>query len=401
MSFSLHGRGLRLDTAADIAPLLAPLDPATLEEIHLGGNTLGVDAANALAAFLQQTKVLKACIEPTPSSLVLTLPQIADFADIFTGRLISEIPPALTAICNALKDKSSLVEIDLSDNAFGGRSVEPMVPLLTHNHSFQVLKLTNNGLGPEGGRVIADALRENALISRKAGHKSNLRAVICGRNRLEDGSAQAWADAFAEHGTLEDVRMPQNGIRMDGIIALATGLKKNPGLRHIDLQDNTFTDDEKDDGVRAWAEAFPLWPELATLNLSDCVLSSKEDHIPALLKTIASGSNLKLHTLQLQNNNLGTAAFELLAQNVGDKMVNLVRLELQWNEVDDDDEHLENLSIALKARGGKLFATDEDEEEEEEEEKAAEPVKSVETDLTAVDKATSDLADLLAKVSVS
>jgi Ran GTPase-activating protein 1 len=332
------------------------------------------------------------------------LSQIADFADIFTGRLISEIPPALTAICNALKDKSSLVEIDLSDNAFGGRSVEPMVPFLTHNHSFQILKLTNNGLGPAGGRVIADALRENALISRKSGRKSNLRVVICGRNRLEDGSAQAWAHAFAEHGTLEDVRMPQNGIRMDGIIALAAGLKKNPGLRHIDLQDNTFTDDKKDIGVKAWAEAIPLWPELGVLNLSDCVLSSDEDHIPTLLQTIANGSNKRLHTLQLQNNNLGTTTFELLAKNVGDKLVNLVRLELQWNEVEDDDEHLENLSIALKARGGKLFVTDEDEEEEEEEEEAEEkveePVKP-EADLKAVDKATDDLADLLAKVSVS
>ncbi|KAF7768569.1 hypothetical protein Agabi119p4_7812 [Agaricus bisporus var. burnettii] len=297
---------------------------------------------------------------------------------------------------------TSLVEIDLSDNAFGGRSVEPMVPFLTHNHSFQILKLTNNGLGPAGGRVIADALRENALISRKAGNKSNLRVVICGRNRLEDGSAQAWADAFAEHGTLEDVRMPQNGIRMDGMIALAAGLKKNPGLRHIDFQDNTFTDDRKDTGVQAWAKAMASWPELGILNLSDCVLSADEDDIPALLVTIAAGSNQKLHTLQLQNNNLGTTTFELLAKNVGDKMVNLVRLELQWNEVEDDDEHLENLSIALKARGGKLFVTDEDEEEAEEEAKEVEEEpEQVDSDLKAVDKATDDLADLLAKVSVS
>lgn len=277
-----------------------------------------------------------------------------------------------------------------------------MVPFLTHNHSFQILKLTNNGLGPAGGRVIADALRENALISRKAGNKSNLRVVICGRNRLEDGSAQAWADAFAEHSTLEDVRMPQNGIRMDGIIALAAGLKKNPGLRHIDFQDNTFTDDRKDTGVQAWAKAMASWPELGVLNLSDCVLSADEDDIPALLETIAAGSNQKLHTLQLQNNNLGTTTFELLAKNVGDKMVNLVRLELQWNEVEDDDEHLENLSIALKARGGKLIVTDEDEEEAEEEAKEVEEEpEQVDSDLKAVDKATDDLADLLAKVSVS
>ncbi|KAF7348359.1 hypothetical protein MSAN_01789900 [Mycena sanguinolenta] len=90
MSLSLEGKGLKLNTRADIAPWL-DIDPTTIEEIHLGGNTLGVDASYALAEFLQKTTQLK----------------IADFADIFTGRLISEIPLALTAICDALKDKTT------------------------------------------------------------------------------------------------------------------------------------------------------------------------------------------------------------------------------------------------------------------------------------------------------
>ncbi|KAF9452941.1 RNI-like protein [Macrolepiota fuliginosa MF-IS2] len=382
--FSLQGRGLKLDSAADIDNLLKDADPTVIEEIHLSGNTIGVDASRALAIFLQKTKVLK----------------VANFADIFTGRLISEIPLALTAICDALKDKPTLIELNLSDNAFGGRSVDPIVPFLTHNRSFQILKLNNNGLGPAGGCVIADALRESALLSKKEGKKSNLRVVICGRNRLENGSAQAWADAFAAHGTLEEVRMPQNGIRMEGVTALAAGLKKNPGLQVIDLQDNTFTADGQLTGVEAWADALASWPELGFLNLSDCVLSGGGE-VPTLLETLAEGSNPKLHTLQLQNNNLETATFELLAKNVGPNLGKLLRLELQWNDGEDDDEHLENLGIALKARGGKLYVTDEDEEEEEEEkEKEEEEEEPEEDSRTAVDKATDDLADLLAKVTV-
>ena len=169
-----------------------------------------------------------------------TLIQVADFADIFTGRLIDEIPQALSAICDALKDKTSLVEINLSDNAFGGRSVDPIVPFLTSNRSFQILKLNNNGLGPAGGAVIANALLESARLSKKDGKASNLRTVICGRNRLEDGSASAWAAAFKEHGGLREIRMPQNGIRMDGISALVTGISECKGLEYLDLQDNTF-----------------------------------------------------------------------------------------------------------------------------------------------------------------
>lgn len=233
--------------------------------------------------------------------LIVTF-QVADFADIFTGRLISEIPLALSAICDALKDTTSLVELNLSDNAFGGRSVDPIVPFLTHNRSFQVLKLNNNGLGPAGGVVLANALLESAKLSRAEGKKSNLRTVICGRNRLEDGSAAAWAEAFAAHGTLVNVRMPQNGIRMNGITALARGLAKCANLQYIDFQDNTFTEDGAVTGLNAWTEALPSWFELQTLNLSDCVLSS-EGEIPVLISALAEGSNPKLHTLQLQNNN--------------------------------------------------------------------------------------------------
>ncbi len=60
MSFSLHGQGLKLDTRADIEPHLAGVDPTKIEEIHFGGNTLGVDASEALAEFLAKAVNLKA-----------------------------------------------------------------------------------------------------------------------------------------------------------------------------------------------------------------------------------------------------------------------------------------------------------------------------------------------------
>ncbi|KAF7364959.1 hypothetical protein MVEN_00366700 [Mycena venus] len=374
--FSLAGKGLKLNTRADIEPWIAAVDPTKIEEIHFGGNTLGVDASLALAEFLQKTTILK----------------IADFADIFTGRLITEIPLALTAICDALKDKTSLVELNLSDNAFGGRSVEPMVPFLTHNRTFQVLKLNNNGLGPAGGVVLANALLESAKLSKAEGKKSSLRTVICGRNRLEDGSAPAWAEAFAAHGTLQEVRMPQNGIRMDGITALARGLSRCPDLRHIDLQDNTFTADGEVSGVEAWTEALKWWPELTTLNLSDCVLSG-DGEVPQIITALAAGSNPKLHTLQLQNNNLETETFLALAGGVS-KMTSLMLLEVQWNEAEEDDENLRTLALHLKRRGGKLVATDDDEEEEEEEEEKEEESKPAVKDLL------DDLADALDKVNI-
>ncbi|KAF9483425.1 RNI-like protein [Pholiota conissans] len=402
--FSLHGKGLKLDTRADLEPYLKDVDPTIIEEIHFGGNTIGVDASEALSEFLSKTTVLK----------------VANFADIFTGRLISEIPQALSSICDALKDKTSLVEINLSDNAFGGRSVEPMVPFLIHNRSFQILRLNNNGLGPAGGSVIANALLESARLSKAEGKTSNLRVVICGRNRLENGSAPIWAEAFAAHGTLEEVRMVQNGIRMEGITALAKGLAQNPNIQHIDLQDNTFTVDGERTGVEAWTEALSSWPHLHTLNLSDCVLSS-EGEIPALIEALAEGSNPKLHTLQLQNNNLESATFEVIANAISSGLKSLMSLELQWNDVEEDDEHLENISLSLKQRGGRLFASDEEEEDSEEEEKEEQELEKEEeiekvakeeeaaavaealpviTPVAPVKDSADDLADMLSKVEI-
>lgn len=52
--------------------------------------------------------------------------QIADFSDIFTGRLISEIPQSLRSLCDSMLNLPALISVDFSDNAFGGRSAEPM-----------------------------------------------------------------------------------------------------------------------------------------------------------------------------------------------------------------------------------------------------------------------------------
>lgn len=333
--------------------------------------------------------------------------QVADFADIFTGRLITEIPTALAALCDSLVDKEHLIEVNLSDNAFGGRSVDPIVPLLSKNPSFQVFRLNNNGLGPEGGTVIANALRDNAAV-RKAipvEKRSSLRTVICGRNRLEDGSASAWAEAFAAHGTLVEVRLPQNGIRMDGSVALAEGLSKNPALEWLDLQDNTLSQP----GDQAFANALPSWLSLHTLNFSDCVLS-EEGEIPQVIEALAKGSNPLLRTLQLQNDNLESGAVDVLARAIGTHLKEVTRVEFQENDAEEDDVGIELLRERLGARGGKFLFSDEDEEEEEDEEDELQSAEEgdvsgefaeVSEGEDEADQEADKLADLLNQVSLT
>jgi Ran GTPase-activating protein 1 len=329
--------------------------------------------------------------------------QIADFADMFTNRKEDEIPKALKAMLNALKDKTSVVELDLSDNAIGAQVVDSIVPFLTDSQSLQILKLQNNGLDEKCGEKIATALINSVQL--KDGKMSNLRTVMCRRNKLRSGSAPVWARAFAAHKTLVDVRMPSNDIGVEGIKALADGLKHCPNLQHIDLQDNTFLADGDTSALEAWADVLQArkWLELRTLNLSDCYLSEEDAaEVPIVLTALAANSPPRLHTLQLQNNNLEGRTFKLLRESISTTFMSLKRLELQDNEEVEDDEHLEELVGILKLRGGKLFRTDEDEEEEEEEEeKADEAEEAVETNVpSVVDKAADDLADLLGKVTI-
>ncbi|KAG8722795.1 hypothetical protein FRC09_005680 [Ceratobasidium sp. 395] len=397
--FTIHGKGLSLTTREDIEPHLKELRAIKdLEEVHFGGNTLGVGACEALAEVLKGVNTLK----------------IADFHDIFTGRLITEIPQALSALCDALKDKTTLVELNLSDNAFGGRVAEPMVPFLTHNKHFQVFKLNNNGLGIAGGETIANALLANAESAKAEGvHPTRLRTVICGRNRLENGSAPAWARAFAAHGGLTEVRMPQNGIRMEGIAEIAKGLSKCASLQILDLQDNTCTES----GSRAVAEALRAWSDLRTLNLSDCLLGPKGGI--ALATALREGRCPKLEVLKVQYGEWDHRAINILAEAIKDKLPKLTTLELNGNRADSEDECITNVREALEEHGHEdaldelddMEEYDEEEVEREEEEaevkrgEESEEEEEKETKVAStvnqkLEDAADSLADMMSKVHI-
>ena len=58
--FSLEGKGLKLDTAQDIEPHIAPLIAMDdVEEVRFLGNTLGVGACERLGEVLATKKTLK------------------------------------------------------------------------------------------------------------------------------------------------------------------------------------------------------------------------------------------------------------------------------------------------------------------------------------------------------
>ena len=337
--FTLSGQSLKLDTAEQIEPHLKPLIASdTVTEIHLGGNTLGVPACETLASVLR-----------TKSTL-----QTAKLDDIFTSRLLSEIPPALSSLLTALLEIPSLHTVDLSDNAFGLNTVEPLVNFLSKHIPLKHLILQNNGLGPNAGTLIASALTalaERKEEARKSGKEvPDLETVICGRNRLESGSMPAWAKAYRAHRKVKTVKMVQNGIRQDGISLLLTeGLVWCEELEILDLQDNTFTIT----GARALSQVVEGWTKIKELGIGDSLLGSRGAVLFA--ETLGKGNNALLEVLRLQYNEIDHKGVKALLVVAKDKLVKLRRVELNGNKFSEDDEPVEGLRLLLEERKEKCL----------------------------------------------
>ncbi len=292
------------------------------------------------------------------------------------------------------------------------------MPFITEHPSFSALRLANNGLGITGGKIIAEALQRAVT--------PNLKSVICGRNRLENGSAPEWAKAFKVHKGLEEIRLYQNGIRMEGVEALVDGLKSCPGLRVLDIQDNTVSEKGSEPkGCRALASALPSWPHLQELNLSDCLL--KPDGGLALATAFSKGHNREMEILKLAYGEFDHRAIDLIALAIKDFWPNVTRVELNGNIGDAEDECIQNVRDALAGYGREdaldelddMMDPAEFEEEEAEEHPAVataeeldrqeveaeartDPAKTpVATILKETAKdAADDLADLMSKVSL-
>jgi Ran GTPase-activating protein 1 len=352
--FSLEGKGLKLTTAEDIEPHLKALkDHDQVEEVKLLGNTLGIEACEALAKVLETKKTLKV---PTPLltlrvaiSTRLTSCQVANFADIFTSRLLSEIPPALSHLVDALLTLPELHTVDLSDNAFGLNTVAPLVDFLSQHTPLRWLYLNNNGLGPAAGVLVADALAALAAkkeAARKSGKNvPDLEVVVCGRNRLENGSMAAWAKAYAANNGVKTIKMTQNGIRPEGISHLITnGLSQLSKLEEMDLQDNTFTAV----GAKALSDVIGKWPHLRVLGVGECLLSGRGG--VALAAALEKGNNKKIEILRLQFNDINARGVTGLASAASSALPVLRRVELNGNLFDEEDPSIEKLREVLEER---------------------------------------------------
>uniref|UniRef100_A0A8C8F744 Ran-GTPase activating protein 1 C-terminal domain-containing protein n=1 Tax=Oncorhynchus tshawytscha TaxID=74940 RepID=A0A8C8F744_ONCTS len=348
---SYKGQGLKLDNTESVKELVREIEEYQgLRALRLEGNTVGVEAAQAIAKALE----------------------CKDQLQVLGGeRLEINCLSLGSALMTA---GARLRELDLSDNAFGPDGIKGIETLLKSSacHSLQELRLNNCGMGIGGGKILAAALTECHEQSSALGAPLKLKVFQAGRNRLENEGATALALAFQLMGSLEEVHMPQNGINHAGVTALATAMQHNPHLRILNLNDNTFTKR----GALAMAQALRHLRTVQVINFGDCLVRS--EGAIALSAVCVGGLPILLN---LSFGEITEAAALVLAQAVQDKP-HMEKLDLNGNCLGEEGcealkETMDNMDRAdiLASLSDDEGEPDEEEDEEVEDEENGKEMK--------------------------
>ncbi|XP_051858797.1 ran GTPase-activating protein [Drosophila nasuta] len=299
------------NTAVDVKAVVDELNSKTpVHFLNLDGNTLGVEAAEAIGEALKRHPEFRKAL----------------WKNLFTRRLKSEIPLALQHLgAGLIAAGAKLTVLDLSDNALGPNGMRGLEEFLRSPvlYSLQELYLNNCGLGPEGGRMLATALIDLYENAKAAGSPLQLRIFVAGRNRLENVGAKALSLTLKTLQTLEEISMPQNSIYHVGISALAEGFKMNPHLRLLNMNDNTVTAK----GSAKIAEVFEHTPLLREINFGDCLLKTDGAYMFA---EALERNHVNLEVLDLSYNEINDDAGLMIITAIQNKP-NLKKLYLDGN----------------------------------------------------------------------
>lgn len=334
---SFAGATLHLNSHQDAIPIITAIqDCPNLKSFNLEGNTLGVEAAEAISDALASKHSLTHAI----------------LKDIFTGRLKDEVPPAVRSLMKGILSSSArLVELDLSDNAFGPIGMEALAPFLESDscEDLKILRLNNNGLGIGGGKILGRALN----------NLKNLEVFVCGRNRLENPGAKEIGASLSNLDNLRHIEMPQNGINLAGIEALSEAIKEK--IQILNLSDNTMTTE----GGRIIGEALrKTKPKLQQVNFSDCLL--KKGGFSFILEAMNDTGILEnLQWLDVSGNEIGgEEVVDLIVNIFGDSSKNFTGLTLNLSSNVFGEDNCSYILDELNDKVTVILEEDEGDQEE-------------------------------------
>ena len=170
------------------------------------------------------------------------------------------------AICKALKQNTTLKELDISgrwgvSNIGGPAGVKHVAKMLGVNGSLTALDLSFNYLKDKGVSAVCEAIQSNK--------ETKLSSLNFGDNGIGPVGANAVAAMVAATGSLTSLSLAKNELGDDGAEALLIGLKENKSLTTLDLSGRGFGEGcIGPRGAKALASAISVNGSLTSIDLS-------------------------------------------------------------------------------------------------------------------------------------
>ncbi|XP_063678129.1 leucine-rich repeat-containing protein 74B-like [Bolinopsis microptera] len=213
-------------------------------------------------------------------------------------------PKGTKAIALALVNNTTVLKLNLADNALEAEGGLYIANMLRENCYITVLDLSENKLGTAGAKSLGDMLHinvnlkevylaGNSFTDKDIEHFSEvmkdfrLTHFDLSRNCIGEKGGLLFGPAVAANESLEYLNLSWNNIRRKGAIAIANGLKNNVMLKHMNLSWNGFGDE----GAVAIGEALKNNTILTWLDVSHNRITA--EGIKFLAKAVEANEGLK------------------------------------------------------------------------------------------------------------
>ncbi|KAK5849807.1 hypothetical protein PBY51_014112 [Eleginops maclovinus] len=228
------------------------------------------------------------------------------------------------------EDSLALRSLDLTFNDIQKKGAEVLAKSLECNSTLLCLRLSGNKIESRGSMQLASSLQVNntlqelqladcdldtqSVIAFSIVLKSNRTLLSLDISRpLLFSLQEEWAVHFSEmlalNSTLMELHLGKMGLSDTGMERLTEGLRRNTGLRYLDLRCNRVTRD----GVRFLANLLKQNPSLEVIDLS----SNRIEDVGAMyLSEAIALPGCSLRELSVCSNNIGTKGLLSLAHSL-------------------------------------------------------------------------------------